>query len=215
MKNWIKSIFSSHEESQAVRQLTHPRDLQLGDIIKFRYLSQPDLSNQQFEVKQINTYDFEDRNLTEFVLRGVAAEPIYLTVNEYEDEPFLSISRKINKDMVAQLFDLDEFALLFDDESHNILHRQTEPPELAGWTAETYQQEIFAERGYFYKQDFRGRSVPESTEDAEDFDYYLAIDATRQYVIEAEVYDGGETDVLVTIRRPLEDIEEMWPGSNG
>ena len=27
------------------------------------------------------------------------------------------------------------------------------------------------------------------------------------------LYEGGETDVIVGIRRPLEAIEEMWPGS--
>jgi hypothetical protein len=117
--------------------------------------------------------------------------------------------------VVEALFDLDDFALLFDDESHNIIPRKTEPQELSAWTSESYMQEIFSEHGYFHKGDYRGKTVPLSESEGDSFDYYLAIDNSRQYVIEAEVYDGGETDVLITIRRPITDIEEMWPKSNG
>lgn len=214
MKKWIKSIFSEETES-TTRTLDHPRDLNIGDIIKFRYLPQREISNQQFEVTQVNTYDFEDRNLTEFVLRDHSNNQIYLAVNELNDEPFLAISKKIKRNIVEQLFDLDEFALLFDDEANNIIHRQSEPENMEGWTSDSYQQEIFSERGYFHKGDYRNTEVPQNEDDGDDFDYYLAIDKSRQYVIEAEVYEGGETDVLITVRRPLTDIEEMWPKSNG
>ncbi len=215
MKTWISSIFGGDDSANSVRKLTHPRDLQPGDIIKFRYLPQAEISNKQFELVEVNTYDFKDRNLTEFVLQGDMPENIYLTVDETGDVPHLAICQKINRDLVEQLFDIDEFALLFDDESNNIIHRQKELPQLEGWTAPSYQQEIFSERGYFYKGDYRHKMTPQDEEQDEDFDYYLAIDDSRQYVIEAEVYSGGETDVLITVWRPLTDIEEMWPGAHG
>ncbi|MDX1810724.1 MAG: hypothetical protein R3240_02155 [Gammaproteobacteria bacterium] len=214
MKSWFKSLFDSDSDNK-VRQLSHPRDLQIGDIIKFRLLPQCMINNARFEVSSINTYDFEDRKLTEFVLQGNGAEACYLTVDETGDEPFLAISQKVSRDMVEQIFDLDEFALLFDDESHNKINRQREPEALQGWTADFYIQEIFCERGYFFKGDYRERSLPQSESEGESFDYYLAIDNSRQFVVEAEVYDGGETDVLITVRRSLDSIEEMWPASNG
>ncbi|HFE37549.1 MAG TPA: hypothetical protein ENK06_03885 [Gammaproteobacteria bacterium] len=212
MKNLFKAIFSQDDKPET-RRLTHPRELTTGDIIKFQYLPQNELSNKQFEISNINTYDFEDRKLTEFVLRGDTPEMIYLTVDETGDEAFLSVSRKISRADVEQLFDLDEFAELFDSEDHTQLNRQNEPEHLKSWTTAHYQQEIYAEVGYFHKGDFRASGVPEDEDAGDEFEYYLAIDSTRTFVIEAEVYDGGETDVIVTIRRPITDIEEMWPGS--
>jgi len=214
MKKWINAVFGGDEE-QPVRELNHARDLQVGDIVKFRYLPQSDLSNQQFEVNSINTYDFEDRNLTEFVLKGNQPELIFMTVDETGDEPFLALSKKISRDVVEKLFNLDEFALLFDDESNNTLQPISEPESLEGWTGKAYIQEIFSEGGYFFKGDYRSQSIPQNENEGDRFDYYLAIDNTREFVVEAEVYDGGETDVLITVRRPLRDIEELWPKANG
>lgn len=214
MRKWINAIFGGSSEA-APRQLSHPRDLQVGDIIKFRYLPQVEISNQRFEVSSINSYDFEDRKLIEFVLQADVSGAIYLIVDETGDEPFLAISKKIPRNMVEELFDLDEFSLLFDDESNNVIHRKIEPEKISGWTAESYIQEIFSERGYFLKGDYRNKPVPQSENEGDSFDYYLAIDNSRQFVVEAEVYEGGETDVLVTVRRSITDIEEMWPKSNG
>ena len=77
------------KDKTITRTLDHPRDLELGDIIKFQYLSQNDLSNQQFEITSENTYDFEDRKLTEFTLKGDVKDTIHLIVDETGDEPFL------------------------------------------------------------------------------------------------------------------------------
>lgn len=213
MKNLFKAVFSKKEETE-LRDLSHPRDLQTGDIIKFQYLPQSDLSNKQFEISNINTYDFEDRNLTEFTLKGDNKDGIYLIVDETGDEPFLSLSKKIQRPVVEQLFDLDEFSELFDNEDHSVLNRLNVPDNLENWTTKQYRQEIFAEGGYFHKGDFRNKSVPEDENAGDDFEYYLAIDDTRKYTIEAEVYDDGETDVIVTIRLPLTSIEEMWASAS-
>ncbi len=210
MKGLFKSFFTSEDE-KPVRVLNHPRDLHQNDIIKFHFTPQTEISNKQFQVSNVNTYDFEDRKLTEFSLSGDNKEPIYLIVDETGDEPFLSISRKIQRDLVEQLFDLDEFSQVFDSEEHTRLNCLTTPASLENWTAEKYIQEIYAEGGYFHKGDYRQKPIPQNEDAGDYFDHYLAIDDTRQFVIEAEVYDGGETDVLITIRRPLTDIEEMWP----
>jgi len=205
---FFKSFFEPKKE---VRVLNHARDLQIGDILKFRFTPQAELSNKRFQVSQINTYDYEDRKLTEFHLEDDGDEPIFITIDETDDVPFIAITRKIQRGVVDVLFDLEEFANVFDDEGHTQLHRKAEPEQLSNWTAEKYTQEIYAETGYFHKGDYRNQAVPESESEGESFENYLLIDDTRQFVIEAEVYDGGETEVLVSIRRPLTDIEEMWP----
>ena len=215
MKKWLNTIFGSSEDSSNVRKLEHPRDLQIGDIVKFRYLPQKELSNEQFEITQINTYDYKDRNFTEFVLWGDSRNSLFMAVDETGDETFLSISKKITRDVVEQLFDLDEFSLLFDDESNNEIHPISEPAAMLGWMGKQYIQEVYAERGYFHKGDYRNKQIPQAADEGDDFDYYMAIDNTRKYVVEAEVYDGGETDVIISVRLPIDSIEEMWPKANG
>lgn len=212
MKNLFKSVFSKEDNNEA-RVLAHPRDLQEGDIIKFQYLPQSEISNKSFEVSAISTYDFEDRNLTEFALKGDVESAIFMIVDENDDEAFLSISRKIARSDVEKLFDMDEFAELFDNEDHSLLNRLNEPGHLQNWTATQYRQEIYGEGGYYHKGDFRNKAIPENEDDGDEFEYYLAIDDKRQHTIEAEVYDGGETDIIITIRRPVTDIEDMWPSA--
>jgi len=84
---------------------------------------------------------------------------------------------------------------------------------LQNWTATQYRQEIYGEGGYYHKGDFRNKAIPENEDDGDEFENYLAIDDKRQHTIEAEVYDGGETDIIITIRRPVTDIEDMWPSA--
>lgn len=208
MTGFVKSFFDKKKE---VRTLEHPRDLISGDIIKFDFMPQDDLSNKQFQVSGINTYDFEDRKLTELTLKGDAKESVYMTVDETGDDPFLSFSKKINRNIVEVIFDMDEFASIFDSEDPATLHRVTEPADLENWTTSKYLQEVYAEGGYYHKGDYRNKDVPEGESDGDDFEYYMLIGNKRQFLIEAEVYDGGETDIIVSIRRPLSDIEEMHP----
>ncbi|MDH3325739.1 MAG: hypothetical protein OEM38_03370 [Gammaproteobacteria bacterium] len=210
MKGLFKSFFNNDEKKET-RILDHPRDLNKGDIVKFHLMPQPELSNKEFQVTDVNTYDFEDRKLTELTLKGGSQASVYLTVDETDDEPFLSFSRKINRNIVEQIFSMDEFANIFDTEEPATLNRISEPEDLQNWTTDKYLQEIYAEGGYFHKGDYRKNPVPNNENEGDDFEYYMLIGNKRQFMIEAEVYDGGETDIIISIRRPLSDIEEMFP----
>ena len=132
-------------------------------------------------------------------------------VDETGDDPFLSFSKKINRNIVEAIFDMDEFGTIFDSEDPSTLNRISEPADLENWTTDKYLQEIYAEGGYYHKGDYRNKDVPEGESDGDDFEYYMLIGNKRQFLIEAEVYDGGETDIIISIRRPLSDIEEMHP----
>lgn len=216
MARMWKSIFGGKgaDKSASPRVLDHPRDLQQGDIIKFKFMPQADLSNKQFQVIGINTYDFEDRHQTEFTLSGEAGDDIHMIVDESDDAPVLTFSIKVDRSLVGRIFDIDEFAGIFDGDGHAVLKchlDQNVPDPLSGWMAKLYRQEVQAEDGYYHKGDYRGRSLPEGEEEGDSLEYYRLVSDDREYLVEAEVYEGGETDVLITIRRPLSDIEEMWP----
>ncbi len=210
MTGLFKSFFNNDDKKE-LRTLEHPRDLNTGDIIKFDFMPQPDLSNNQFQVTSVNTYDFEDRKQTEFTLKGESTDVIFLTVDENGDEPFLSFSRKINRNIVEDIFNIDEIASIFDSEEASTVNRVNEPSDLIGWTTDKYLQEVNAEGGYYHKGDYRNKEIPMNDNDGDDFEYYMLIGSKRQFVLEAEVYDGGETDIILSIRRPLTDIEEMHP----
>ncbi len=45
------------EKSPTARQLEHPRDLLVGDMVEFNLMGQADLSNRSFQVTKIWTLD--------------------------------------------------------------------------------------------------------------------------------------------------------------
>ena len=77
-------IFRNPFKKKGLNKLEHPKDLMIGDIVKFSFLSQPDLSNKKFEVVEINTYDFKHDVSTQFSLKGEGGNIIFL-VAENED----------------------------------------------------------------------------------------------------------------------------------
>jgi len=68
--SFISKVFSK-KDAPSRPLLEHPKDLQLGDLIKFRFLPQQDISNQRFEITEINTYDFKQQAYTVFTLQGL------------------------------------------------------------------------------------------------------------------------------------------------
>ena len=197
------------------RSLTHPSQLQQGDVINFNdsFALPEQVRGRSFEVSEVNGYEFEDEIVTEFLLQGESSTPLFLSVVD-DDEDYLNLSVKILRADVEKLFDLDNFADVFDGDGHTVLNRIGEPDHLSRWTAPVYRQEEMAERGYYLRGDRRKTTTRH--EGGEVFDYYLLVSDDREYSVEAEVYDGGETDVALSLRRPLSDITEMWPaGNNG
>ena len=52
--SFFKGMFGKKEEAQRV--LNHPRDLQKGDLVRFKLYAPKPLPGQLFEVTGINTY---------------------------------------------------------------------------------------------------------------------------------------------------------------
>ncbi len=213
---FLKSIFGKKEA--AARQLTRPHDLLAGDLITLddSFALPKQLKGQQLKVESVNTYEFENKLSTEWQLKGVDDQAIYLTLDE-DDEVYLALSMKITRDQVEQIFDLDQFSQVFEEPGEARVQVLVNQPfdELKQWLGEHYQQTSFAEFGYFHNKDYRGSRPPqdEGHGKGEEFESYQLIDDAEKYAVDIEVYDGGETEISLVMYRPVTDIREYWPAS--
>jgi len=207
---FLKSLFSKSNKT-VTRELARPSQLIAGDIIKLddSFALPAQLRGQQLEVTQVNTYEYEHRKELEWVLQGTNSELIFMSIDD-DDKQELVFSRKINRDVVSELFCLDQFSQLFEESEPAVLDLKLERADLSQWLAKQYRQCEFAQMGYFHQQDYRQRPIGQQRGDS--FERYSAISDDERYGIEAEVYQDGETDVVVSLYRPLSDIREFWPG---
>lgn len=205
----LKGLLGDQEAPQAARTLAAPDQLMTGDVIKFQFMAQPELSGKQFEVAAITTYDFEHGAYAQFALKGETSELMFLSVHERKGETYLAISKKITREDVEGLFDLDLFAEVFEEGPLTIPATSYEP--LKTWQASGYFKDIDCQRGYRHIGDYRHESLPEFEEDAEGIDYYRLLDKSEKHAIEIEVGDHDDSDVYITVYQPVSVIAEMWP----
>ncbi|WP_394203360.1 hypothetical protein [Shewanella waksmanii] len=214
---FLKSIFGKKEQPK--RQLNHVSHLQVGDMISLddSFALPPALRGQQLRVEAINTYEYQRSQRSEWVLKGHSNDTIFLSLDE-DDESYLSLSIKIPRSIVEQLFDLDEFSVIFEeDDTAQLVTLPLEgeiQSQYGQWLGKQYHQHQFAQFGYFHRQDYRGMKPPQDSHGAtgEPFEAYLLLDDEEKSAVEVEVYEGGETDVMLTLYRPLTDIRDFWPG---
>ncbi len=214
MKSFVKALWSRTKKDPESRQLDNASDLLEGDLVNISdsYALPAQIRGSSFKVIAVTTYQFEYEFETNFSLEGQDDYRLNLLVEKEDGRERAAFSLSINRDMVEQLFDLDQFSEIFDEDVQTDLELQQESEELAGWTAPVYRQQSCAERGYYYQQDYRGESSPDEEGEGEPFDYYSLVSDDGDYAVEIEVWDEGETDVVLTIYRPITDIKELWPG---
>ncbi|MBV1877049.1 MAG: hypothetical protein KUG79_05365 [Pseudomonadales bacterium] len=214
MKSFIKGLWSRTKSEPKVRVLEEPGDLMVGDMIQLSdsFSLPPRLRKQNFKVVGVATQQFEHEFSTCFSLEGVNHDLIDLTIERSGGRQQAAFSLAIDRTQVEQVFDLDEFAAIFDDELPVQLS-PTNTLDLQAWLAPQYQLQAQAETGYFHDQDCRQAGPSEYVGDGEPFDYYCLVSADKTQAIEIEVYAGGETEVSLTLYRPREDIIDMYPAA--
>ncbi len=198
------------------RQLSHPRDLQIGDMVQMidSFALPPELKGQTLRVNAINTYQYKYENEFELVLKGDGNQSIFLVVENDDGQEWANFSIKIQRQDVDNLFDLDQFAEIFDVEDLVSVDRSAEIKQFERWTAARYKQTAQPSNGYFYEKDYRGQTIPEYVEDGgEPVECINLSDADDDFAINIEIWDDGETDVSLTVSRPLSDIVDLFPGS--
>lgn len=214
---FFNSIFG--KKTPPARELNHPSALKVGDMISIdnSFALPSQLRGQQLKVEAVNTYEFERQQQSEWVLKGHGSDTLFLSIEE-DDETYLAFSLKITRAQVEQIFELAQFSTLFDEPGHAELTTQALSPALAEqleqWLGKQYHQVSFAVFGYFHREDYRGLKPPQDANGAsgQPFEYYLLLDDDESRAVEVEVYEGGDTDVVLTLYRPLTDIRDYWPG---
>ncbi|EWH10834.1 hypothetical protein DS2_06071 [Catenovulum agarivorans DS-2] len=212
---FFSKLFGGDSSTQ-VSKISHPNQLKQGDVVNFcDSFALPELIRKQsYQVAKVNTYQFEHQVINEFVLQGGHHQQVFMSI-ESDDEEWLNLSIKLKRSQVGQLFDLEQFAEIFEEESQPELALQVEEPELNNWLAPVYFRQNYAQRGYFYDQDFRpNKPSLEEDDGSEPFDYFSLSNADESHSVEIEVWQDGDTDVLLSIHRPLTDIVDMYPGAS-
>lgn len=211
--NFLKKMFGEKKEQ---RQLQSPKDLTTGDIIVLTdsFALPENLRQKQYQVTKVNTYEFEHKTQLEWMLVGNDDTELYLSLEE-DDRTYLKFSLKIHHQDVECLFNLDDFAIIFEENQPAQLHKQQDNTTTTGWTNDQYHQHAFAQVGYFHKKDHRTETLSEfNGKDAgEQFELYTLYDNDEDKGIDVEVWNDGDTDVFLTLFRPLTDIVDMYPGS--
>lgn len=221
MAGFFKNLFGADsKDASSTRKLNHPRELAVGDLVKFKIYAPALIAGQTFKVEAIGTYDYKSGTETEFTLRGSISQTLFMTVENTDEGSDIRLSLAQPRKVIQQLFNLDQFAEIFDNEQGPVrIDRIVNPDdtghdlgELCGWTAPSYHRQTFGLRGYFHEGDFRNRTVPNDTDQCEELDYYCLLSDDERHAVEIEVYDDDE-DVFLTLITDLDVIEELWPGS--
>ena len=212
---FLNKLFGkSGNNKELERQLDHPSKLVVGDIIGLddSFALPSHLKGQSLEVTEVNCYEYEHNKDCEWVLRGSDDQLIFMSYEKDDDER-LVFSIKITRDQVEQMFDLDQFSQLFDEPGNAVLDLKQALPEFNNWLGQSYRQDEFASVGFYHHKDPRSEQISEyqGQDQGESFELYGASSDDERYGIAAEVYQGGDTDVILCLYRPISDIRQYWP----
>lgn len=211
--SFFKRLFSKPQQQ---RKLTSVKQLEVDDIIVLSdsFGLPESLRTKQFQVSAISSYEYETKTQTEWVLSGDNDTEIFLTL-DIDDKTYLKFALKISPSIVETLFDLDAFGAIFESPGEAFLERVSEHEQTSLWSSEQYQQDTFANVGYFHRKDHRKDQLSpyQGKDSGEQFDLYALHDSEQSRGVEIEVWSDGDTDVFLTLYRPVSDITDMFPGS--
>ena len=213
--SFFKNVFKKNNKSEQ-RKLTEVNQLLVGDIIVLTdsFALSEVLRGQQLQVTAINSYEYEDGTQLEWTLQGSNELLIFLSL-DVDDTTELKFSLKIEHEDVETLFDLDSFAEAFEEPGQAFLDRKTDNALTTSWSSAQYKQSTFAKVGYFHRKDHRSENLSayEGKDSGEQLELYALYNEDQSKGVDIEVWQDGDTDVFLTIFRPLTDIIDMYPAS--
>jgi len=213
--SFFKKIFNKNDKTTQ-RKLTEVNQLLVGDIIVLTdsFALPETLRNQQLQVTAVNSYEYEHGTQSEWTLQGNNDLLLFLSL-DVDDSTELKFALKILPEDVEALFDLEIFSEIFDEPGEAFLERKTDNDLTISWSSEQYQQSTFAKVGFFHRKDHRSESISayEGKDAGEQFELYVLYNEDQSKGIDIEVWQDGDTDVFLTIYRPLSDIIDMYPAS--
>ncbi len=208
----FRRLFGGRSDDKApAREVSDAWDLRPGDFLKMGYAAPEGLSDVELQVSKVHALDLGGAGRLRRVLTLDGGGNEFMLWRGEDGK--LALARELRRKQVERLFDVDEFARLFDhDETPNlVLERTSEPAGLDGWTASIYRQEA-AQEAYIQDQDpaitaFDGTV----TDDAQAIDFYRLVGDERRFALEALVFDGGRTDVIAIALVGHSVVAELWP----
>lgn len=209
------SFFKS-KKSTPERQLNDASQLKTGDMLQvidsFAYPSW--LKGQMLKVADVQTYQYERSSDTEFVLETDSGQVVFLQIEKEDGEQWANFSIKIQREDVDAIFTLDEFARIFDEEDLTHLLTNEKPSQFSQFLADEYKQTEDPYVAYFHKQDYRNLALPRyESESGEPCEMITLMSPQESHSLNIEIWDGGETEVSLTLTRPMTDIVDLFPGS--
>jgi len=214
MKSFFKGMFGSREK-QGNRKLTSPDQLQQNDMLKLddSFGLPAQIRGITFRVIEVAASEYEEGLEKEWLLEGENGFRAFLSIDREDGVDKVGIGMKFTRNQVEAVFDMDQFAGVFDGETAAELTSINQISEVDGWIGKRYYQIEKGVPGYHFKQvpetDTSGRVLHG---DGEQFDYYALVSDCEKYGIDIEVWDGGATDVAAYIYQPISVIRELWPG---
>ncbi|KAF7774525.1 hypothetical protein CWB96_14425 [Pseudoalteromonas citrea] len=198
------------------RQLNHPSELVVGDMLtlidSFAYPSW--LKGQTLKVTDVQTYQYQHSAEYEFVLESESGKVVFLQVEREDGEEFANFSVKIQRDDVDTIFTLDEFARIFDEEHLSAIQAITKPEQYSHFLATNYKQSEAPYVCYYHEKDYRKSTLPRyQDESGEPCEIISLLSDDENHSINIEIWEGGETEVSLTLSRPVSDIVDLFPGS--
>ena len=197
------------------RQLTHASQLKTGDMLtlidSFAYPNW--LKGQTLKVTDVQTYQYQHSAEYEFVLESESGNVVFLQIEREDGEEFANFSIKIQRDDVAEIFTLDEFARIFDEEALTHITTANTPEAFERFLASSYQQSEAPYICYFHNKDYRQLSLPRyQDESGEPCEVINLVSDDENHSINIEIWEGGETEISLTLSRPISDIVDLFPG---
>ena len=198
------------------RKLNHVSELKQNDVIVMSdSFGLPEtLRAKQFQVSAVSTYEYEFTKQIEWTLQGEEDIDLFLSLDS-DDRTYLKFSLKISHQDIESLFDLDDFSVIFEESESAFLTRQNDTSRTQQWSSEEYKQSGDLKVGYFHRKDYRSENISsyEGKDAGDQFELYTLFDVDDSRGIDVEVWQDGDTDVFLTLYRPLTDIVDLFPGS--
>lgn len=208
----FKKLFGFGDKKEP-RALTSVKQLELRDIITFKHrqILPENLQGSSFEVTNVASYQYDDGFVKELTLSNENNVSYFISLDDTDGDARITLSRKLPRSQVLDLFNEDDFAQLWDP-GHCHLTTQKICPELAGWIGNRYHQTVNEGEAYFYNREMQDSSASAyQDDDGEPLRYHECEGSDDHYGLSVEVWTDGTTDVAATIYCPVDIIDTFHP----
>ncbi len=212
MLKTLGSLIKSFKKQETAKALTSPKQLSKGDILRFAdsFAMPDDVRGQTFQVQKVATYFYADTGSPQFVIKSGNSTPFYLSIQDFDGEELVILSRKLKNKEIASLFDWDKLHKAMKDETEREIRTAEVASDtwIANWAADHYSRRVFGATGQYFDYDVRGSDgIPAGGEMFKYFEYFTSDEGKT---LEIEVWEGDEIEVCLGLVRPISDITELW-----